>query len=192
MRDGKPVDIVVSTQAAIAELAAHNKVIAESVAILARSGIGVAVRAGGPKPDISSVEAFVAALKRARSIAYADPALRTPSGIYLAGLFERLVLTAELKSKARLVGAVDGRPVVVCEAVASGDAELGIQQIAEIIPVEGVELVGPLPAEIQHMTMFAAAILSPARNPTSAREFVAFLASETAQSVIAAHGMEPA
>lgn len=192
VRAGEAVDIVVTTQSRIDELARERKVIADSAAALARSGIGVAVRAGRPKPDIGSVEAFVTALHAARSIACADPAFGTASGLYLAGLFDRLGLNMELKPKLLLVGAEGGKPVVVCQPVAEGKAELGIQQIAEIVPVPGVDLVGPLPPEIQHTTVFAVAVASVVRNAELARDFVTFLRSATAKSVVASHGMEPA
>lgn len=192
IRNGELFDVVITTQSAIEDLSSLNKVIAHSAAILARSGIGVAVRKGCPKPDISSVRAFIAALRRASSIACADPAFGTPSGTYLAGLFERLGLAAELKSKTHLVAAAGGNPIVVCDAVANGEAELGIQQISEIIPVAGVDLVGPLPPEIQHMTVFAIAVASVAQNPGLARDLASFLTSEASKTVIAANGMEPA
>jgi molybdate transport system substrate-binding protein len=186
---GEIFDLVITTQAAIAELQRANEVFAGTA--LARSRVGVAVAAGRPKPDIGSVAAFVAALRAARSIACADPALRTPSGLFLAGLFERLGLAAELKPRLRLIGAVAGAPVVVCEAVARGEAELGLQQISEIVAVSGVDLVGPLPTEIQETTEFSVALAARAPQPVLARDFAAFLISATAKKVIAAHGMEP-
>jgi molybdate transport system substrate-binding protein len=189
VRRGEIFDLVITTQTAIAELERANEVFAGTA--LARSRVGAAVAAGRPKPDISSVAAFVAALRAARSIACADPALRTPSGLFLAGLFERLGLTAELKPRLRLIGAVAGAPVVVCEAVARGEAELGLQQISEIVAVSGVDLVGPLPAEIQETTEFSVALAVRAPQPVLARDFAAFLISATAKKVIAAHGMEP-
>jgi molybdate transport system substrate-binding protein len=192
IRADEVFDIVITTQSRLEELARQNKVIADSAAVLARSGIGVAVRSGQQKPDIGSVEAFVAALRGARSIACADPAFGTASGLYLIDLFNRLGLTAELKAKSRLIGAIGGSPVVVCDAVAEGEAELGIQQIAEIVAVKGVDLVGPLPADIQHTTVFSVAVASRAPNPDRARDFARFLASEPAKNVIAKHGMEPA
>jgi molybdate transport system substrate-binding protein len=192
VRAGAAVDIVVTTQSRIADLAKENKVIPASAAVLARSGIGVAVQAGRPKPDIGSVEKFVAALRAAESIACADPAFGTASGLYLAELFDRLGLTGELKPKLRLIGAAGGQPVVVCASVAAGETELGIQQIAEIAAVPGVELVGPLPAEIQHTTVFAVAVATATKNPVAAQEFVTFLTANAAKPVIAAHGMEPA
>jgi molybdate transport system substrate-binding protein len=189
---GEAFDIVITTQSRIKELAGKNKVISDSAAILARSSIGVAVRAGRTKPDIGSVEAFTGTLRGANSIACADPGFGTASGLYLMELFDRLGLTAELKPKMRLVGAVGGKQIVVCAAVADGNAGLGIQQIAEIVSVPGVDLVGALPPEIQHVTVFAVAVASVARNPGLARDFVAFLTSEAAKTVIAANGMEPA
>jgi molybdate transport system substrate-binding protein len=184
-------DLIIATQAAIAELERVNEVTAGTAMALARSRLGVAVAAGRPKPDIGSVAAFVAALRGARSIACADPALCTPSGLFLAGLFERLGLAAELKPRLRLIGAVAGQPVVVCEAVVRGEAELGLQQISEIVAVSGVDLVGPLPAEIQETTEFSVALAARAPQPALARDFAAFLISATAKKVIAAHGMEP-
>jgi molybdate transport system substrate-binding protein len=164
----------------------------DTATIVARSLIGVAVRAGRPKPDIGSVDAFVRTLRDANSIACADPAFGTASGLYLPDLFERLGLTAELKPKTHFIGAAGGAPIVVCAAVADGRAELGIQQVAEIVSVPGVDLVGPLPQEIQRMTVFAIAVTSAAPNQSVARDFVTFFASATANSVIEAHGMQPA
>jgi molybdate transport system substrate-binding protein len=191
IRAGEPFDIAITTQARIEGLADENKVIADTAVALARSAIGMAVKAGRPKPDIGSVDAFIAALRAARSIAYADPAFGTASGLYLTELFARLGLATELKPKTRLVGTEGDRPVVVCAAVANGEAELGLQQISEIIAVSGVDLVGPLPADIQHTTVFGAAVAAAAPRPDLARDFIVFLGSPTAKDAIAAHGMEP-
>ncbi len=191
IRAGATFDVVITTRSRIDELARQDKVFADTAVTLARSGIGVAVRAGQSKPDIGSLEAFIRALRGARSIACADPAFGTASGLYLADLFDRLGLSAELKPKLQLVGTVGGKPVVVCEAVAKGEAQLGIQQIAEIVAVPGVDLVGPLPPEIQHITEFGAAVTTNAENADAARAFVTFLSSDAVKPVISAHGMEP-
>lgn len=191
VRAGEATDVVVTTQSRIEELARENKVVAETAAVIARSGIGVAVKAGRPKPDIGSLEAFIRALRAAESIACADPAFGTASGLYMAALFDRLGLTGELTPKLRLIGSVGGNPVVVCAAVANGEAELGIQQIAEIVPVPGVDLVGLLPPEIQHTTVFSVAVASAAPRSNIAHDFIHFITSPAAQAVIAAHGMEP-
>lgn len=189
---GESFDVVVTTQSRLEELAAAGKVAPDTVAAVAHSGIGVAVQAGRPKPDISTVDAFIRALRRARSIACADPAFGTASGLYLARLFDRLRLTAELTPKLRLVGTTGGKPIVVCASVATGEAELGIQQIAEIVAVPGVDLVGPLPPEIQHTTVFGAAVAATAQHGDLARGFVAYLASDAAKPGIRGHGMQPA
>jgi molybdate transport system substrate-binding protein len=191
IRAGEPFDVAITTQSRIEELAGAGKIVRETASTVARSLTGVAVRAGRPKPNIDSVEAFVRTLRDCHSIACADPAFGTASGLHLADLFDRLGLTAELKPKTRLIGAAGGEPVVVCAAVADGTAELGIQQIAEIVSVPGVDLVGPLPPEIQHTTLFAAAVAAAARNQGLARDFVSFFASATARAIISAHGMEP-
>lgn len=180
-----------TTQSRISELAAENKVFPDSAAALARSTIGIAVRQGRPKPDIASVGTFVATLRAAKSIACADPAFGTASGLYLVKLFDCLGLTAELKSKIRLVGAKDGKPVVVCAAVADGSCDLGLQQIAEIVSVPGVDLVGPLPEELQHVTVFSAAVALRSRHPDEARDFVEFLTAASSKAVVRKHGMEP-
>jgi molybdate transport system substrate-binding protein len=192
IRAGESFDVVVTTQSRIEELGIAGKIIPDTAVVAARSLIGVAVRAGRPKPDVSSVDAFVRALRGATSIACADPAFGTASGLYLRDLFDRLGLTEELKPKLRFVGAAGGEPVVVCAAVADGTAELGIQQIAEIVPLRDVDLVGPLPPEIQHTTEFAVAVVSAATDQRSAREFVKFFASPAAKAVVRLHGMEPA
>jgi molybdate transport system substrate-binding protein len=184
-------DVVITTQSHIDELVSAGKVAPDTGTAVARSQIGVAVGVGCHKPDISTVDAFIRALREANSIACADPAFGTPSGLYLERLFDRLGLAAELKPKIRFAGTTGGKPIMVCEAVANGQAELGIQQIAEIISVSGVDLVGPLPAELQHTTVFGVAVASIARNQTVARQFVVFLTSEAAKPIICAHGMQP-
>jgi molybdate transport system substrate-binding protein len=191
VRDGEHVDVVITTAAAVDELARLGKILADSAAAVAHSGIGVAIRTGAAKPEIGSVTAFTSMLRNTASIAYADPLTGSPSGSYLVALFDRLGLSAELSPKTRLVGAAGGRAVVVCEIVAAGEAEIGIQQISEILPVPGVELVGPLPAEVQHMTTFSAAVATGASDPDTARRLVAFLSSAAAASVIRMHGMQP-
>ena len=189
---GEVFDIVITTQSRIEELARASKVIAETAATVAHSRIGVAVRSGSPKPDIGSLDAFVAVLRQSKSIAVADPAFGTASGLHLRDLFDRLGLSAELAPKLRLVSASGGEPLVVCAAVADGRADIGIQQIAEIVPVPGVDLVGPIPREIQHTTSFAAAVVSVAQNERRAREFLTQFASPAAKDIIRNHGMEPA
>jgi molybdate transport system substrate-binding protein len=186
------VDVAISTRSVIDELGARRLVMPQTAVLLARSAIGVAVRAGATKPDIGSVEAFRRALRHARTIALADPATGSPSANHLLGVFERLGMSEELRPKLKLAGAPAGKVVVVGEIVANGGAEIGIQQIAEILAVPGVDLVGELPAELQHITVFAGAVAATARDVAQAGRFLDFLASPAAALVIRAKGMAPA
>jgi molybdate transport system substrate-binding protein len=189
---GEPVDVVITTAAAIEELRHHDKILSETATAVAGSAIGVAVRAGAARPDIRSVESFKRTLRDARSIAIADPATGSPSGNHLVAVFERLGMTAELEGKIKRVGGGAGGVVVVGDVVASGEAEIGLQQIAEILGVPGLGLVGELPPELQHVTVFSAAVAATATNMASARRLVAFLGSPQAAAVIEAKGMRAA
>jgi molybdate transport system substrate-binding protein len=187
---GEPADVVITTAAAIDDLRHRDKILPNTATAVARSSIGVAVRAGAARPDIRSVESFKRALREARSIAIADPVTGSPSGNHLVGVFEQLGITAELQGKIRRVGGGTGGVVVVGDVVASGEAEIGLQQIAEILGVPGLELLGELPPELQHVTVFSAAVAASATDVPSARRLVAFLASPQAAAVITAKGMQ--
>jgi molybdate transport system substrate-binding protein len=187
---GERVDLAITTQAAIDELGKHRKILPDSATPLARSRIGVAVRAGAPRPDIQSVESFKRAMLQANSIALADPAMGSPSATHLFGVIEHLGMTAELQTKIRLARAAAGAAVLVGEIVARGEAEIGIQQIAEILAVPGIDLVGELPAELQHVTVFSGAVAATSGNPTQARKLIEFLASPASASIIRVKGME--
>jgi molybdate transport system substrate-binding protein len=193
VRAGEQADVAITTDAAIAMLASAQRVVPETAAVVARSAIGVAIRAGATRPDVGSVDGFKRLLLSVQSIAYADPATGSPSGNHFVKILDRLGIAADVKTRARVIGAGHGSSVVVvCDAVANGDAEIGIQQIAEILPVAGVELAGPLPDELQQLTAFSAAVTANAKTPDPARRFVTFITSASAADVIQAHGMEPA
>ena len=187
---GEIVDVFITTRAAVDELAYNDKVAPGSIVDVASSQIGIAVRAGAAKPDIGSVASFKQALLNAKTIACADPATGSPSGNYFFALLRRLGIAAQIEPKLRLIGARESSVVVVCEAVAKGEAEIGIQQIAEILPVRGVELAGPLPEELQQTTIFSAAAGSSAREPELAHRFIAFISSPAAAPVVTANGMQ--
>jgi molybdate transport system substrate-binding protein len=187
---GESADVAISTAAAIDELARHGKV--SAVAALARSPIGIAVRAGAVRPEIGTVEAFKHALMAANSIAIADPATGSPSANYLVGLFERMSLAASLRDKIRYVGGGTGGVVVVGEAVARGDAEMAIQQMPELVGVAGLDAVGELPAELQQVTVFSAAVMATTSDEAAARRLMACLTSPQAAAAIRAKGMQPA
>lgn len=179
---GETVDLVIMAAGSIDELIKLGKLAAGSRVDLAQSGVGVAVRAGAPKPDISSGEALKRALLAAKSIVYSTG----PSGVYLAGLFQRMGIADELKPKIRQVL---GEPVGA--VVARGDAAIGFQQMCELLPVAGIDLLGPLPADIQRITTFAAGLHVGAQQRAAAKALVRFLTAPAAAPVIRKKGMEP-
>jgi molybdate transport system substrate-binding protein len=184
---GEVFDLAVLTPAAVNDLSSKGKFVAGSRTNLGRVGVGVVVREGAPKPDISSVDAFKKALLAAKSVAYIDPAAGGSSGIYVAGLLDRLGVAAEVKPKAKLIpgGAV-------AEHIARGEAELGIHQISEILPVKGVTLVGPLPADIQNYTIYAAGLGTHGKESEAAKALLKTLSGPAAADVLKSKGMEPA
>lgn len=182
---GEAFDLAVITPGVLNTLAGKGKVIGDSRVSVARVGVGVVVKEGTPLPDIGSVDAFKRALIAAKSVAYIDPASGGSSGIYLTGLFDKLGLAADIKPKAKLK-----RGGYVAELIANGEAELGLHQISEILPVKGVKLVGPLPAEIQNYTTYAAAVGADAKQPDAARALIKLLTGPPADSVLKARGME--
>ena len=187
---GEPIDVVVTTAECVADLVRGDAVLGDGVAAVAAAAIGLAVRAGAARPDIGSVAAFTQTLLDAGPIAIADPATGSPSANHFTAVLERLGIAGRVLPKCRLVGPSEGSVVVCCEAVASGDAEIGIQQISEILAVPGVDLVGPLPGELQKTTVFCAAVGARAGDPGLARRLVAFLTSADAVPVIRAKGLD--
>ncbi len=182
---GEAFDLAVITPGVIGDLAKKGKVVGDSRVSVARVGVGVVVKEGAPVPDISNVDAFKRTLIAAKSVAYIDPASGGSSGIYLTGLFDKLGIAADIKPKAKLK-----QGGYVAELIANGEAELGLHQISEILPVKGVKLVGPLPAEIQNYTTYAAAVGTEAKQPDAARALIKLLAGSSAESVLKARGME--
>ena len=180
---GESFDVLVASPEQIDMLIKEGKVIAETRNILARSGIGVAVRTGAAKPDIGSVEAFKSALLKAKSIAYLREG---QSGIYLAGVIERLGLTEALKSKV-----IRPEKDIVSKLVAKGEVEIGLVVITQIQTTPGVELVGPLPAEIQFYVVFAGGVSANSRVPSAAKELMKFLTSPRPITVMKSQGMQP-
>lgn len=187
--NGEIVDVAMSGGTVIEDLLQQGKIVPGSKLVLARVGIGVAVRAGAAKPDISSVEAFKRVLLAAKSIVYTDPAVGGTSGIHFAKVLDRLGIAQEIKVKSILNARAATMPSA--EIVARGEAELGIQLISEIVSVPGAELVGPLPAELQAMTVLSAGIVTNAKEPDAARALFKFLTSPAAAGVIKKAGMEP-
>jgi molybdate transport system substrate-binding protein len=180
---GEPVDVLILVGYALDDLVKQGKAVADSRVELVRSPIGIAVHAGAPKPDISSVDALTRTLKAAKSVAYSDSA----SGVYVSTeLFSRLGIAEEMKGKARMIPATP-----VGEIVAHGDAEIGFQQISELMPVKGIDIVGQLPAEVQKITIFSAGVSTTSKEPDAAKALIKFLASPQAAPVLTKAGLEP-
>ncbi len=183
LQRGERADVLILAGAGIDDLIKAGRAAAGSRVDLARSSIGIAVRAGTANPDISSVDALRRALLQAKSVAYSS----SVSGVYVSGeLFQRLGITAQMIGKSRRI---ESEPVG--NVVARGEAELGFQQISELRPVPGLEVVGPLPAEVQRVTVFSAAAGAGSPNPAGGRALIAFLASPAASAAIARSGMDP-
>lgn len=180
---GEIADIVVVTADAMAELVHLRKIIPESVAEIGRVGVGIAVRSDAPAPDISTPEALRKTLLAASSIAYPDPAKGATSGIHFAKVLDELGIAGAVNPKSQL--ATGG---YVVERVATGHADIGVQQITEILPVTGVKLVGPLPANLQKITAYAVGILVAAPSPALAAAFLSFLAGERSATALRAAG----
>ena len=180
---GEGVDVMIMVGYALDGLIKQGKVIADSRVDLTKSLIGVVVKSGAPKPDISSAEALKRTLLAAKSVAYSDSA----SGVYISTeMFERLGIADAMKDKAKKIPADP-----VAGVVARGDAELGMQQISELLPVPGVDLVGPLPPELQKVTVYSAGIATVSKEPEAGRALIKFLTSPAARDTIIKSGMEP-
>jgi len=185
IEDGVAFDIALLPRPELDALVEAGKIAAGTQTDITRSAVGLAVRAGAPKPDISTVDAFKRTLMAAKSVAYIDPAAGGSSGIYVGKLLERLGIAAAVNAKAKLI-----HGGAVADHIAAGEAEIGVHQISEILAVKGAVLVGPLPADIQNFTVYAAGIGTAAKHGASA--LVKFLAGPHAGPIIKAKGMEPA
>jgi molybdate transport system substrate-binding protein len=183
---GEKADVIILSVSALDTLGKAGGLVDGSRAVLGRTGIGVAVRAGAARPDISNAAALRQALLKASSIVYADPAKGASSGIYVAQMLERLGIARAVAAKTTL------RPGgYVVEVVAAGGAELGLHNISEILPVKGVDLVGPLPPGLQHTTTYAAAVAAGSPRAAAAKGFIAALNSPSTAGRWRAAGFEP-
>lgn len=180
---GEPADVVILARSALDALVKDGKVVAGSQVDLVRSAIGFAVKKGAPRPDISTVDALKRTLLAAPSIAYSASASGT---YYETELLKTLGLEAQVKPKSRRI--LSER---VGTVVARGDAVLGLQQVSELLPIEGIDYIGPLPAEVQRVSVFSAGIATGAKQPEAARELIRYLGSAAAAPTIAKTGLEP-
>ena len=181
---GEPADVLIMVGYALNDLIKKGKVVEASRVDLVKSPIGIAVKAGAPKPDISSADAVKHALLAAKSVAYSDSA----SGVYVSTeMFEKLGIAAEMKDKARMIPATP-----VGEIVAKGEAEIGFQQISELKPVKGIDIVGPLPAELQKITVFSAGIATSSKEPEAGKALIKLLStSPVAKDELVKSGLDP-
>ena len=178
---GEAFDLTILGDAAIDDLIKQGKLVGSTRAVVARSALGIAIRQGAAKPDVSTTEAFKRTMLEAKSIAYLDDGL---TGTYLKVLFQRLGIADNVKSKHKGVRGA--------EAVAAGEVELGVTQISEILYQKGTQLAGPLPPEIQNYTNFSSAVSAGAKQPDAAKALLKYFVSPDAVRVMKANGLEPA
>jgi molybdate transport system substrate-binding protein len=182
---GETADVLILTRAGLDALVKDRKIAPGSDVTLAGAGTALAVKAGGPKPDISSAEAFRRTLLAARSITYGDPATGGASGVYFGKLLERLGLAEQMKSKTRFPP--PGK--LPADVLAAGDAELGVMQTSELIP--GTELVGTLPGDLNNVTLFGAGLGTNGKDANAGAALIKFLQSREAAAVYKAKGLDP-
>ena len=178
--EGEPADVLILTSPIVDDLVQQGKVAPGSKVDIGRSGVGVGVKAGAPKPDISTPEALKNAVLAAKSIGYSKAGA---SGVVFARVLERLGIAEQVKAKYRDTGTRAG------EMLASGEIELGAAQIPELMAVPGVEVVGPLPADLQTITIFSVALATEAREADAAKAFIQFLSGPRAAPVYKAKGL---
>lgn len=183
MQAGQAFDVVIAASSSLDELTDTGRLVAGSRKDLVRSGVGVTVRAGAPKPDISTAEAVKRAVLAAKSVGISTG----PSGVYMDALFQKMGIADQVKPKLK----VPPSGAQIGELVAKGEVELGFQQVSEIVHVKGAQFVGPLPPEIQRVTLFAGAVHAASQEPDAAREFLEFLGSSEHAPLLQKHGLEP-
>jgi molybdate transport system substrate-binding protein len=184
--EGENSDVIMITRPMMEDLAKQNKLAAGSLVNVVGTPVALAARAGAVKPDIATVAAFKTTLLAAKSIVYADPAKGGVSGVVFAGALERLGIADQMKAKTILVPGAQAP-----EVVAKGEAELGVAQGSEIVPVKGAQLVGPLPGELASTTVFAAAVGAESKSPAAAKALIEFLRGAQAAPTFKANGFEP-
>ncbi len=183
LADGELFDLVIMSAGAIDEQTAKGKVVPGSKVAFASSGTGLAVKKGAPKPDIGTADALKKTLLGAKSIGYSTG----PSGLYVVGMFDKMGIGNEVKPKLKQTPS----GVFVGTLIANGEAEVGFQQISELVHFAGIDYVGPLPGDLQRMTMFSSGIHTAAKQPEEAKALVKFLTAPAAAPVIRKHGLEP-
>ena len=186
VRKGEAADVAIVSGPQLDELQREGKIIIGSRIDIAKVGVGIFVRPGAAKPDISSVDAFTRALLTARSVTYRDPSGGAAAGVYMPRLLDRLGIAAAMQPKTKLIP--NGGPLY--DVVASGEVEIGLQQISEIIEAGNVELAGPLPTAIQNYTLFAAGIVAISTHMEAGKALIGYLSSPAVAAVLRSRGFE--
>ena len=184
--DGERADVIILTRVMMDDLAKQNKLAPGNIINIAGTPVALAVRAGAPKPDIATADAFKQTLLSAKSISYADPAKGGLSGVVASRAIERLGIAEQMKSKTTLVPGAQSP-----DLVAKGEVELGIAQASEIVPIAGAQLVGPLPGELGSMTQFSGGIGAESTSASASKALIDFLAGQEAGPHFRAKGFEP-
>lgn len=186
MMAGETADVIILSRPVMDELAKQDKFASDSIVDIAGTAVALAVRAGAPKPDINTVDALKQTLLNAKSIVYADPAKGGAAGVYFAHVVDRLGIADQLKSKTILVPGAQA-----ADMVASGEAEIGVGQTSEIVPVAGAQVLGPLPGEFASTTVFTGGIGASSKDPDAAKSLMQFLGGPIAKPVLSAKGFQP-
>ena len=182
---GEYADVAISPTAGIEQLVKDAKAVPGSNRVVARSGVALAVKKGAPRPDISTAEALRRTLLSAKAVAYSDPAGGGGSGIHFAKILQKLGIADQVNARAKL-----GSGVLNGEVVARGEADIAIQQMPELMGIAGIDIVGPLPGDLQLMTSFSAALLSSSKDPATAKALIEFLTSRETAALLKAAGFE--
>jgi len=185
--DGETADLLLLTRSALEDLQKQNKLMPGSLTNVAHTPMSTAVRAGAPKPDISSVEALKRTLLAARSITYPDPAIGAASGVYFAHVLDRLGLTEAVRTKTVLANPQMSPATVLTK----GDAELAVTEASGLAPVSGVQLVGPLPGELAFAITLAAGVGADSTSPKVAESFIQFFKGPASVPILKSNGLEP-
>jgi molybdate transport system substrate-binding protein len=191
VESGETADVVIINRSAIGRLTESGRVVQGSVIDLAASEVGVAVRKGATKPDISTPEAFRRAMLTAKTIACPDPSLGGSSGVHIAKVFEQLGISEKVKTKLVFVSTPEQAQTMPGHVVAKGKAEVALHQMQELMAVPGIDIVGPLPGELQETFIFSAAVMADANDVSAAEAFIEFLRTPEARAVIRVKGMKP-
>lgn len=186
MLAGETADVIILSRPVMDELQKQDKFAPNSVVNVAGTPVALAIRAGAPKPDISTVEALKKTLLNAKSIVYADPAKGGASGVYFAHVIDQLGIADQLKSKTIFVSGAQS-----ADKVAEGEAEIGVGQTSEIVPVAGAQVLGPLPGEFASTTVFTAGIGASSKNLDAAKSLIQFLTGPITKPVLSAKGFQP-